>query len=152
MGLKRRTWNNIIIIACILMVSVLTLLDQRMNSLPEDAAPLFDASTPLTGLQLDGVALERTNGIFACDSQVSNCDDWGKAWLSLKVSALTQPPGQPTGPRELTILIGTLSPQTWLLFDDGFLQSPQGRWYLIPPSLRQALEPQLKPQVATQPQ
>ncbi len=143
MAIKRRTWNNIIIIACIGMVSVLTLLDRQMNSLPDDAVPLFDDATPLTGLQLDGLALERKGGVFACDKDVSNCEDWGKAWLEVKVSPMSKTPEQPKNPKELVIRIGILEPQVWLMFDDGILKSPQGHWYLVPPSLRLALEPKL---------
>ncbi|MBT1446132.1 hypothetical protein KJI95_16670 [Shewanella sp. JM162201] len=143
MALKRRTWNNIIIIACILMVSVLTLLDKQMNGMPDDAAPLFDDTTPLTSLQLDGLSLERTDGRFVCDEGISNCDAWGKAWLGLKVSPLSEAPLATSDPRELVIRIGEREPQAWLLFDEGILKSPQGRWYLVPPSLRAAIEPKL---------
>jgi len=144
MPLTRKQWNNTLIIASLIMVSVLTVLDRRTSQVPSSSSPLFDAQTQLTELQLDGVWLSRSGDQWRCDPEVSNCADWGNAWQKVEVSALSQPPADPRQPRELSLRIANQTEgQVWLLFADGLLKSPAGNWYLIPPSRREALEPQL---------
>ncbi|QSX37392.1 hypothetical protein [Shewanella sedimentimangrovi] len=144
MALTRRQWNNTIIIASLLMVSVLTVLDRRTSQVPSGTSPLFDAKVPLTELQLDGVWLSRGDDGWHCDPQVISCSDWADAWLQLEVSPLSEAPAETKQPRELLLRIANQSEgQVWLLFADGLLKSPAGNWYLIPPSRRESLEPVL---------
>ncbi len=147
MALTRKQWNNIIILASILMVSVLTLLDKRMNSVP-DTHELFDSNTELQQLQLGGIWLaQAANGQWQCDPKVLNCADWSQAWLSIRVSPLASKPEltQDERPRELLLKVsGAAEPQLWLFYPhQGLLKSAAGNWYLIPPSLRSGVVPLL---------
>lgn len=148
MALSRRKWNNIIIIACLMMIGTLTILDNHTNKLPDDALPLFDDSTQLTQLQLENDWLHQGNAGWQCAEQVLNCEQWAKAWENLKVSALTYTPELFSQPRELLLQVRSAAApssqdtQVWLLFSEqGLLKSPANNWYEIPPSLRNDLQP-----------
>ncbi|ASK71090.1 hypothetical protein CF168_20620 [Shewanella bicestrii] len=143
MALTRKQWNNIIILACIFIIAVLTFMDKKTHNVPSDAQLLFDDNAPLAQLQLDGVWLHKQASGWECDPLVLNCTQWVKAWQGLRVSPLSDTP-QPTGkPQELVIQIAEIrQSQRWIYFpEDGVLKSPAGNWYLVPPSLRADLQP-----------
>ena len=48
MALTRKQWNNVIIVACVFMVAVLTFMDNKTNNVPSDAQLLFDDNAPLS--------------------------------------------------------------------------------------------------------
>ncbi|KFZ35956.1 hypothetical protein HR45_19090 [Shewanella mangrovi] len=151
MALTRRRWNNIIIIACLLMIGVLTLLDRYTDDAPSDTVQLFDQQNPLSQLQLAGVWLAQTaNGHWQCDERVLNCSEWVEHWQQLRVSAVELPANhQPADqPEELLIQVGQQQSQVWWLFPSvGMLRSAAGNWYEIPPSQRDGLQPLFKAEV-----
>lgn len=144
MALSRKKWNNIIIIASIIMISTLTFLDNK-TSIPSDASPLFDNDSPLAQLQLGDLWLhQQNNGHWQCHQQVLNCAQWGEAWSQVKVSAITAPePITDIKSQPLVIKIDNHpQAQTWqYIAEYGLLASPAGNWYEIPPSLRSDLYP-----------
>ncbi|NMD51252.1 hypothetical protein HG547_06315 [Shewanella sp. DNRA4] len=143
MALTRKQWNNIIILACVFIIGVLTFMDKKNQNVPSDAQRLFDDNAPLAQLQLDGIWLHKQTSSWECDLQVLNCEQWAKAWQGLRVSPLNDAP-QPTGkPQELVIQITDIrQSQRWIYFpDEGVLKSPASNWYLVPPSLRTDLQP-----------
>lgn len=146
MALSRKKWNNIIIIAAIVMISVLTFLDEKTAQLPEDASALFDDSAPLAQLQLNGVWLNRTDvtANWQCDLKVLNCQQWAEAWQQVKISPIATPEAPISAtPKKLVIQIQSHpQAQVWQYISEyGLLSSPAGNWYEIPPSLRSALQP-----------
>ncbi|MCE9686182.1 hypothetical protein LZP73_08120 [Shewanella sp. AS16] len=148
MAFTRRQWNNIIIIASIVMVAVLSFLQSKTGQMPADTRPLFDDAAPLAQLQLDGLWLQRRATGWQCDPQVLNCEQWANAWQAVSISALEGTPTVGGEPRELLIQIaGIPQSQLWLYFPaSGLLKSPAGNWYQIPPSLRETLQPILSAQ------
>lgn len=143
MALARKQWNNIIILACVFIIAVLTFMDKQAQNVPSDAQRLFDDNAPLAQLQLDGIWLHKQASSWECDLQVLNCKQWVKAWQSLRVSPLGDAP-QPAGKaQELVIQITDIrQSQRWIYFpDEGVLKSPAGNWYIVPPSLRADLQP-----------
>ena len=143
MALTRKQWNNIVIIACIFMVAVLTFIDKKTNNVPSDAQLLFDDNAPLAQLQLDGLWLHKQASKWSCDTKVLNCDEWANAWQTIRVSPLAAAPETTDAPQELVIQIADISDfQLWIYFPkEGALKSPAGNWYLVPPSLRATLQP-----------
>ena len=143
MALTRKQWNNIIIIACVFMVAVLTFIDKKTNNVPSDAQLLFDDNAPLAQLQLDGLWLHKQASKWSCDTKVLNCDEWANAWQTIRVSPLAAAPETTDAPQELVIQIADISDfQLWIYFPkEGALKSPAGNWYLVPPSLRATLQP-----------
>ncbi|SIR33971.1 hypothetical protein SAMN05421840_11654 [Shewanella morhuae] len=143
MALTRKQWNNIVIIACIFMVAVLTFIDKKTNNVPSDAQLLFDDNAPLAQLQLDGLWLHKQASKWSCDTKVLNCDEWANAWQTIRVSPLAAAPETTDAPQELVIQIADISDfQLWIYFPkEGALKSPAGNWYLVPPSLRAKLQP-----------
>ncbi|SUI88254.1 hypothetical protein [Shewanella morhuae] len=143
MALTRKQWNNIVIIACIFMVAVLTFFDKKTNNVPSDAQLLFDDNAPLAQLQLDGLWLHKQASKWSCDTKVLNCDEWANAWQTIRVSPLAAAPETTDAPQELVIQIADISDfQLWIYFPkEGALKSPAGNWYLVPPSLRAKLQP-----------
>ncbi|MCH1929845.1 hypothetical protein L9G16_06595 [Shewanella sp. A25] len=143
MALSRKQWNNIIIIACLIMVAVLTFVDRKTQNIPSDAKRLFDDNAPLAQLQLDGIWLHKKASRWECDPKVLNCDEWAKAWQNLKVSPLNEAPELTESPQELVIQIADIvQTQRWMYFPNlGALKSPAGNWYQVPPSLREGLQP-----------
>lgn len=149
MALPRKKWNNIIIIAAIAMISILTFLDKKTAQLPDDASALFDESAPLAQLQFDGVWLNRTDiaADWQCDLKVLNCQQWAEAWQQVKISPIATPESPISAtPKKLIIQIQAHSQaQVWQYITEyGLLSSPAGNWYEIPPSLRGALLPVIK--------
>ncbi|MCU8039430.1 hypothetical protein L5M37_13235 [Shewanella sp. SM69] len=151
MALTRKQWNNIIIVACAFMVAVLTFMDNKTNNVPSDAQRLFDDNAPLSQLQLDGLWLHKQTSQWECDTTVLNCDEWAKAWQTIRVSPLTAAPKTTDNPQELVIQIADIrDAQLWIYFpNEGALKSPAGNWYLVPPSLRAKLQPILDAKPAT---
>ncbi|MCF1439050.1 MAG: hypothetical protein LPD71_09980 [Shewanella sp.] len=143
MAMSRRKWNNIIIIACLIMIGTLTILDNRNKKLPDDALPLFSAENRLTQLQWNDHWLNKDQSGWQCSEQVLNCAQWVHAWEALKVSALTQQPELLSAPQELMLQVSSAdSTLVWQFYpQQGLLQSPAGNWYEIPPSLRHNLQP-----------
>lgn len=143
MALTRKQWNNIIIVACAFMVAVLTFIDKKTSHIPSDAQRLFDDNAPLAQLQLDGLWLNKRASNWECDTRVLNCDEWAKAWQTIRVSPLTAAPQTTDNPQELVIqLVDIRHAQLWLYFhNEGALKSPAGNWYQVPPSLRAKLQP-----------
>ncbi len=143
MALTRKQWNNIIIIACIFMVAVLTFIDSKTSHIPNDAQRLFDDNAPLAQLQLDGIWLHKKASDWECAPKVLNCDEWAKAWQNLKVSPLSAAPEHTESPQELVIqIVDIVQTQLWVYFPtQGNLKSPAGNWYQVPPSLREGLQP-----------
>ncbi|NRB22336.1 hypothetical protein [Shewanella sp.] len=152
MALSRKKWNNIIILASIMMISILTLLDKQTAKLPDDAQPLFDDNSPLVQLQLDTLWLNKGSKVWQCHPDVLNCQSWAKAWSEIHLSALAQSIDFPAAiddhlnkPRAQRLVIQIADkqqPQLWQFYPkQGLLESPAENWYLIPPSQREALSP-----------
>lgn len=150
MALSRRQWNNILIIASIVMVGLLTLLDKHTRDTPKETVPLFDAQAQLAQLQLSGMWMARNaRDEWQCDPQVLNCQQWVDSWLHIRVSPLLAAPApdNKAKPQELLLQLSDREAQIWLLFPEtGLLKSAAGNWYQIPPSLRPALLPLLNAQ------
>ncbi|QSX33580.1 hypothetical protein JYB87_18025 [Shewanella avicenniae] len=150
MAITRRRWNNIIIIASLMMIGVLTLLDRYADRTPSDTVQLFDPQNPLTQLQLSGIWLAQDDrGQWQCDERVLNCPQWVQHWRELRVSAVEMTAQQqPTEqPEELLLQVGQQQSQVWLLFANaGLMRSIAGNWYQIPPSQREGLRPLLRAQ------
>ncbi|MCJ8301484.1 hypothetical protein [Shewanella sp.] len=155
MALSRKKWNNIIILASIMMISILTLLDKKTAKLPDDAQPLFDDNSPLVQLQLDTLWLNKGSKAWQCHPDVLNCQSWAKAWSEIHLSALGQDIDFPAtidedtdkhGAQRVVIQIADKQqPQLWQFYPiQGLLESPAKNWYLIPPSQREALSPIIK--------
>lgn len=143
MALSRKKWNNIIIIASILMVSVLTVLNEHTGDVPVESQSLFDDSAMLSQLQLGELWLQKRRSGWQCDVRVLNCLGWANAWKEIQVSPLNGIPETVNSPIEVIIQIeGIAAPQLWVFFaEQGLLKSPAGNWYLVPPGLREALQP-----------
>ncbi|MBR9728634.1 hypothetical protein ACFOD0_10805 [Shewanella intestini] len=147
MALSRKKWNNIIIAASVIMISLLSYLDRKTQQLPDDALPLFDDASPIAQLQLNNVWLKHqpnnASKQWQCATTVLNCQLWAQAWQQIYVSPLSQAPQLTDTPKELLIQV-TSSPQVqrWQFFvRHGLLKSASGNWYQIPPSLRDNLLP-----------
>ena len=152
----RKKWNNILIIASILMISILSLLDNK-TTLPKDAHPLFDTNSPLVQLQLDDLWLNKGSKGWQCHPDVLNCQSWAKAWGEIHLSALGQNILTAIGEdidnqnaKKIVIQIANKQqPQLWQFYPkQGLLESPAKNWYLIPPSQREALSPIIKAKAA----
>lgn len=146
MALSRKKWNNILIIACVFMVAVLTFIDSKTGKMPDDAHALFDDNNQLTQLQLDGIWLDKSGSQWRCDKQVLNCQSLATAWSELMVSAITMSADEIqslSDPVTLTIAINhQQQAQHWQYSPkEGILQSASNNWYQIPPSLRSELAP-----------
>ncbi len=151
MALSRKKWNNILIIACVFMVAVLTFIDSKTNKMPDDAHVLFDDSNQLTQLQLNGVWLNKSNGIWRCADSVLNCQSLATAWEALMVSPVQMTAGEIQSlPAYVTLSIAInhqQQAQHWQYYPQaGYLQSTSQNWYQIPPSLRSELEPVISSQ------
>ncbi|MCL1075620.1 hypothetical protein [Shewanella dokdonensis] len=151
MALTRKQWNNILIIASVVMVGLLTLLNKHTHDTPKETVPLFDEQAQLAQLQLAGVWMARdSKGEWQCDDKVLNCQPWVNSWLHIRVSALLDAPKLDAAakPQELLLQLTDREAQIWLLFaDSGLLKSAAGNWYQIPPSLRTSLQPLLNASV-----
>ncbi|MFQ6372097.1 hypothetical protein [Shewanella sp. YIC-542] len=147
MALSRRQWNNIIIVASVVMVGLLTLLDKHTHDTPKATVPLFDNGAQLQQLQLAGIWMARNGqGAWQCDEKVLNCQQWVNHWLQIRVSPLLEAPPQDAfgKPQELLLQLTDHEAQVWLLFaEHGLLKSAAGNWYQIPPSIRTSLQPLL---------
>lgn len=149
----RKKWNNVIIIVSILMISILTFVDNRTKQLPNDAYPLFDAQSPLEQLQLPTYWLVKAADNWRCQQQVLNCQEWAQAWSGVHLSPLS-----PTTAKELiaqiesapsniptlvTIkIVNQAQIQQWHWYQQtGILVSSADNFYQIPPSQRSALIP-----------
>ncbi|WP_299796888.1 hypothetical protein [uncultured Shewanella sp.] len=151
MALSRRKWNNVIIIASVLMITILTLLDDKTSQLPDDAHPLFDDVSSLAQLQMNELWLNRGSSNWQCHPKVLNCQAWGEAWSKIQLSPLPDQQGliesdTASRPKELLIVIASNEQaQPWSWYEKlGLLKSPANNWYLIPPSQREALSPVIK--------
>ncbi|QDO82000.1 hypothetical protein FM037_00645 [Shewanella psychropiezotolerans] len=144
MALSRKKWNNIIILASIMMISILTLLDQKTAKLPDDAHPLFDDNSPLVQLQLDALWLNKGSRAWQCHPDVLNCQFWAKAWSEIHLSALGQgidilaaideDIDKQSAQRVVIQIADKQQPQLWQFYPKhGLLKSPANNWYLIPP-------------------
>ncbi|WP_144211668.1 hypothetical protein [Shewanella donghaensis] len=146
MALSRKKWNNILIIACVFMVAVLTFIDSKTNKMPDDAQALFDQANQLTQLQLDNIWLNKGNSGWVCSDQVLNCIELAKAWEQLSISPTSVNDAEqqqlPT-PQTLIIAINNaVDGQQWQYYpESGLLLSASKNWYQIPPSLRAELKP-----------
>lgn len=69
-----------------------------------------------------------------------------EAWKNIMISPQGYSPAVDSVPHQLQIQVGDINePQSWWFYaQEGLLKSPAGNWYLIPPSLRQALTPIIK--------
>ncbi|MCL1067302.1 hypothetical protein L2735_10850 [Shewanella olleyana] len=146
MALSRKKWNNILIIACVFMVAVLTFIDSKTNKMPDDAHALFDEQNQLTQLQFSGIWLNKSDSTWGCKETVLNCQPLAKAWSELAISAINMTEEEleqlPT-PLSLSIAINhQQQAQHWQYYpQQGLLQSAAENWYQIPPSLRSDLIP-----------
>lgn len=145
MALSRQKWNSIIIIASLMMISVLTLLQNKTEKLPDDVMPLFDPQMPLVQLHTTQAWLSIQNKQNTCSDNVLNCEKWVNAWQQIMISALAYEPPHSSQPITIKMVIeGVDTSQNWLLFhDEGLLQSPGLNWYQVPPSQRKDLLPVL---------
>ena len=146
MALSRKKWNNILIIACVFMVAVLTFIDSKTNKMPEDAHALFDEQNQLTRLQFNGIWLNQSDSGWICETSVLNCQSLATAWSELVISVVdisTEELNTLPSPLVLSIAINHQSQaQHWQYYpEQGLLQSAAENWYQIPPSLRSKLVP-----------
>lgn len=148
MGFSRKKWNNIIIIACLVMVSVLTLIydDKRITSTHSSAASttLFDDSTPLVKLKIGVSEFEKKQNQWQCSPNVMNCHEWAESWARLHITPLGT--FERIAPAQtVTIYIaGFSTPQNWSFSPQaGVLTSPKNNQYTIPVDIRNHLFPQL---------
>ncbi|NRD72069.1 hypothetical protein HQQ94_02180 [Shewanella sp. VB17] len=147
MALSRKEWNNIIILASVLMIAILTLVSEKTSKTPSDVPPLFDQQSPLAQLQMNELWLNKGSQ-WQCHEKILNCQIWAKAWSEIRVSPVPEQQTLPkhndiNQPIKLTILIANNDqPQTWIWYQkQGLLLSPSSNLYLIPPSLRESLTP-----------
>lgn len=143
MALTRKQWNNIIIIATVFMVAVLSFIGDRTQNIPSDAKVLFDDNAPLSQLQLDGIWLQKKASDWECDDRVLNCQQWAKAWQTIRVSPLTVKP-EVTGKAQQVLIqiVAIRQSQVWRYFpNEAVLISPANNWYQVPPSLKAELQP-----------
>lgn len=147
MALTRRQWNNILIIASVVMIGLLTMLNKHTRDTPKETVLLFDTQARLAQLQLSGVWMTRNaRDEWQCDDKVLNCKQWVDSWLHIRVSPLLDEPQLDASakPQELLLQLTDREAQIWLLFvDAGLLKSAAGNWYQIPPSQRASLVPLL---------
>ncbi|SQH74677.1 conserved protein of unknown function [Shewanella benthica] len=159
MALSRKKWNNIIILASIMMISILTLLKNKTATLPDDARPLFDNNSSLVQLQLDTLWLNKGSKAWQCHPDILNCQSWAKAWSEIHLSALGQDIDilaaidddidKHSAQRVVIQIADKQQPQLWQFYPkQGLLESPAKNWYLIPPSQREALSPIIKAKVS----
>ncbi|EDQ02457.1 hypothetical protein [Shewanella benthica] len=159
MALSRKKWNNIIILASIMMISILTLLKNKTATLPDDALPLFDNNSSLVQLQLDTLWLNKGSKAWQCHPDILNCQSWAKAWSEIHLSALGQDINiltaieddidKHSAQRVVIQIADKQQPQLWQFYPkQGLLESPAKNWYLIPPSQREALSPIIKAKVS----
>ncbi|MGS0674121.1 hypothetical protein [Shewanella sp. 0m-4] len=148
MAFSRKKWNTIIILASILMISVLTVIDDNSKITPLQTQALFDKAAPLSQLQYGELWLQKRQSGWQCSSEVLNCLEWSNAWEQVHISALTDNPETSGEPIELVIQVDDLiDAQLWILFSEqGLLKSPAGNWYQIPASLRESLIPIVRAQ------
>ncbi len=131
-----------------MMISILTLLDDKTAQLPDDAYPLFDENSPLAQLQMNELWLNKGSSSWQCHPKILNCQVWANAWSEIQLSpqadqqALFDHASADT-PKELIIVIANNEQaQSWNWYKKlGLLKSPANNWYLIPPSQREALSP-----------
>lgn len=130
-----------------MMIAILTLLNDKTAKLPSDAHPLFDEQSPLAQLQINGLWLSKGSQ-WQCHESVLNCQVWANAWSQIQLSPVADQQAlfehdNADKPLELTILIANNDQgQTWDWYQNlGLLRSSASNWYLIPPSLREALNP-----------
>lgn len=149
MAFSRKKWNTIIILASILMISVLTVVEDNRHQPTMQTQALFDQSAPLSQLQLGNYWLQKRQSGWQCSEEVLNCLEWANAWNEVHISALVEQPETAGEPAELVIQIADIeSAQVWVLFSSqGLLKSPAGNWYLIPASLREQLTPIIRAKV-----
>ncbi|MDO6619988.1 MULTISPECIES: hypothetical protein [unclassified Shewanella] len=146
MALSRKKWNNILIIACVFMVAVLTFIDSKTNQMPDDAQALFDETNQLTQLQFDDIWLNKGANGWVCSASVLNCRTLAEAWSQLAISPTSISDAerqQLPAAQSLVIAINhTPQGQLWQYYPQyGLLQSAADNWYQIPPSLRTELIP-----------
>jgi len=143
MALSRKNWNYITIGASVFMIAVLSFINDKTATVPNDIVPLFDQQLALQQLQLDEHWLTRHHDRWQCHSQVLNCQKWAQAWQTIRVSPLTAAPAHSNKGQTLTITINTVpEAQIWRYFPaEGLLQSSRQHWYQVPPSLRVELQP-----------
>ncbi|MCL1095389.1 hypothetical protein [Shewanella kaireitica] len=149
MAFSRKKWNTIIILASILMISVLTVIEDNRHQPTMQTQALFDQSAPLSQLQLGDHWLQKRQSGWQCSEEVLNCLEWANAWEQLHISALTEQPQTEGEPQEVVIQIADIDTALlWILFDNqGLLKSPTGNWYQIPASLRVPLIPIVRAKV-----
>ncbi len=137
-----------------MMISILTLLDNKTSQLPDDAAPLFDDNSPLSQLQLDDLWLNQGNTNWQCHPSILNCQTWAEAWSHIHLSPLSQQldvEDKGLAQKVVILISGKTEPQLWYFFaQPGLLQSPANNWYQIPPSQREALTPIIKAEAIEQ--
>ncbi|WP_285163748.1 hypothetical protein [Shewanella goraebulensis] len=146
MALSRKKWNNILIIACVFMVAVLTFIDSKTNQMPEDAHALFDDQNQLTQLQFSGLWLNKSDKKWSCEETVLNCQPLATAWSELVISTINMTEDELKllpSPLPLSIAINHQpQAQHWQYYpQQGLLRSAAENWYQIPPSLRSDLIP-----------
>ncbi|BDM62784.1 hypothetical protein NFHSH190041_02360 [Shewanella sp. NFH-SH190041] len=148
MPLSRKQWNNVIIIACLLTISGLTLLEQHSKRLPDSAIPLFGTTHPLQQMQLGSLWLNAGPAGWQCSATILNCQTWSNAWSSLQISPLTTTPQPSEASQQITLYTGEPSvpqQQIWHWYTQtGLLRSQSGNWYRIPPGLKAELSPVLQ--------
>ena len=143
MSLNRRKINNFIIFLCLLMISVLMLLEKYRKAAPEEANPLFSNEFPLVQLELMDHWMHKGKNQWICSEKILNCHQWVQAWQEIQISALNFEPELSSKPQVLSMEINNIpTTQTWFYFDkEGLLKSPTQHWYQVPPRLREGLIP-----------
>ncbi|WP_025822855.1 hypothetical protein [Shewanella marina] len=144
MALSRRNWNNIIIFCSVAMVATLSFLYEKTDHLPDNSQVLFDAQAPLAQLEQNDWWMAHRDNNWLCSSDIKNCPIWVEAWRNVHVSIVEHPTLPTEPPQHLTITIKDIPhSQHWQYYPDaGLLQSANGAWYLVPPSLRAGLIPE----------
>lgn len=143
MPLSRQKFNNIIILFCLILISLLMLLEKGRQAVPSETQSLFNNEFSLSQLQVNKLWMKLEKHNFQCSKQVINCQQWITTWQNLQVSPLIDEPEIHSPSSLLTLQVTNVpAAQLWLLYPtQGLLKSSLNHWYHIPPSLRENLLP-----------
>ncbi|WP_299002435.1 hypothetical protein [uncultured Shewanella sp.] len=146
---SRKKWNNIIIIACLIMISVLSVIYDKtahpqLNP-SQETIPLFDEALPLKQLEIGSAQFTQKKQGWHCSINVSNCKKWIETWQNLRVIPLSTAPKLNEQAQEVVFYIeGFQAPQVWQLFaKQHILKSPQSNWYQMPDMPNKQLLPKM---------
>ncbi|WP_299489786.1 hypothetical protein [uncultured Shewanella sp.] len=137
MGFSRKKWNNIIIIASLIMISVLSILYDKTQHLPLESTspstPLFDDNLTLVQLTIGSFSMKKSPQGWHCSSNVKNCQHWAETWANLHMTSISTPAELPETAQQIIFYVNDFStPQIWQLFSKTqILKSPHNNWYHV---------------------